>query len=170
MLLFGLGTVPLMLMVGTVLNLVKGKGKVFINKLSSILILFLSLIMFNRGLLALNIDLFEGLNNYDDFVVADIIDNYQVVSFDLTYDNYQNIIVQKDIPVKIIINVDKKYLTGCNNEINIDNFNIKQELKIGSNIIEFLPTKTGNITYTCWMDMIKNTIKVVDNIDDYKEN
>lgn len=170
MLLFGLGTVPLMLMVGTVLNLVNGKGKVFINKLSSILILFLSLIMFNRGLLALNIDLFEGLNNYDDFVVADIIDNYQVISFDLTYDNYQNIIVQKDIPVKIIINVDKKYLTGCNNEINIDNFNIKQELKIGPNIIEFLPTKTGNITYTCWMDMIKNTIKVVDNIEDYKEN
>ena len=63
----------------------------------------------------------------------------------------------------MIINVSEKYLTWCNNEIIINEYGIKQELEVGENIIEFTPTKKGNITYTCWMNMIKNTIKVVDN-------
>ena len=62
----------------------------------------------------------------------------------------------------MIINVDKKYLTGCNNEIVIDEFNIKQELVEGINVIEFTPIKEEVVTYTCWMSMIKNTIKVID--------
>lgn len=34
----------------------------------------------------------------------------------------------------------------------------------GSNVIEFTPKDEGTISYTCWMDMIKNNIKVIDNI------
>ena len=79
-----------------------------------------------------------------------------------------HIILQKDIPVKMVIHVDKKYLTGCNNEIIINEFNIKQELKEGDNIIEFTPKEEATITYTCWMNMIKNTIKVIDDKDYFK--
>ena len=43
------------------------------------------------------------------------------------------------------LGVDKKYLTGCNNEIIINEFGIKQELKVGENIIEFTPTKEETI-------------------------
>lgn len=119
--------------------------------------------MLNRGLLSLNIDVLKIFNNYDNFIVATIKNGYQVIEIDLSYDNYENIIVKKDIPVKMIINVSEKYLTGCNNEIIINEYGIKKELEVGENIIEFTPTKKGNITYTCWMNMIKNTIKVVDN-------
>lgn len=35
--------------------------------------------------------------------------------------------------------------------------------KVGKNIIEFTPKKKGTYTYTCWMNMIKNNIKVIDN-------
>ena len=65
----------------------------------------------------------------------------------------------------MIINVSKEYLTGCNNEIIINTYDVKQKLVEGENIIEFTPTKTGIITYTCWMNMIKNNIKIVDNIN-----
>lgn len=68
----------------------------------------------------------------------------------------------------MIINVDKRYLTGCNNELIIEEFGIKQELKVGENIIEFTPTKEKTITYTCWMNMIKNTIKVIDDEEYFK--
>ena len=69
---------------------------------------------------------------------------------------------------KMIINVEKKYLTGCNNKLIIEEFGIKQELKVGQNIIEFTPTKEETITYTCWMNMIKNTIKVIDDEEYFK--
>lgn len=168
MFLFGLGTVPLMLFTGVILNMVKGKGKIIINKVSSVLILLLSIVMLNRGLLSLNIDVLKILNNYDNFTASILKDDYQVVEFDLSYDDYEDIILQKNIPVKMIINVDKKYLTGCNNELIIEEFGIKYELKVGENIIEFTPTKEETITYTCWMYMIKNTIKVIDDEEYFK--
>lgn len=78
--------------------------------------------------------------------------------------SYEDIILQKNVPVKMIIHVDKKYLTGCNNEFIIKEFNIQQKLEVGDNIIAFTPTKTGVYTYSCWMNMIKNNIKVIDDI------
>ncbi len=168
MFLFGMGTVPLLLCTGVLLNLVKGKGKILINKIASILILLLSLIMLNRALLTFNIDIFKSFHDYGSFTASKIENGIQVVEFDLSYDNYQDILLQKDIPVKMIIHVDKKNLTGCNNEIIINEFNIKQELKEGDNIIEFTPKEEATITYTCWMNMIKNTIKVIDDKDYFK--
>lgn len=160
MFLFSLGTVPLMLMVGIVFNLVKGKQKILLNKIAVTLILVLSLTMVNRGLLTLNVDLFK-VNDNNNYVEANIEGNYQVIEMDLTYDNYQDIVVKKDVPVKMIIHVDKKYLTGCNNELIINEFNISKKLDVGDNIIEFTPDKMGIFTYTCWMRMIKNNIKVI---------
>ena len=157
MLIFGLGTLPLMLVSYTVFQFFHGKRKILVNKLAYILIFILSIMMFNRGLSMLDINLFYVDSNY---LTAAIIDNYQVVEFDLDYDHYQDIKVKKDIPVKMIIHVDKNKLTGCNNEILISKFNIKKKLEVGENIIYFTPDKKENITYTCWMNMIKNTIKV----------
>lgn len=168
MFLFGIGTVPLMLFTGIILNVMKDRRKIIMNKVASVLILLLSIAMLNRGLLSLNIDIFKIFNNYEKFTVPEFIDNYQVIEFDLSYDDYEDIVVQKDIPVKMIINVDKKYLTGCNNEIIIDDFGIKQELKEGENLIEFTPNKEETIVYTCWMNMIKNTIKVIDDEEYFK--
>ena len=157
MLIFGLGTLPLMLVSYTVFQFFHGKRKILVNKLASILIFILSIMMFNRGLSMLDINLFYVDSNY---LTATIVDNYQVVEFDLDYDHYQDIKVKKDIPVKMIIHVDKNKLTGCNNEILISKFNIKKKLEVGENIIYFTPDKKENITYTCWMNMIMNTIKV----------
>ena len=163
MFLFGLGTVSLMLLTGVVFSSMKGKTKILINKIASVLIFVLAIIMLNRGLLSLNIDLFKN-NNYKDYVKTTIKDGYQEIEFDLDYDNYKDIIVQKDIPVRIIINASKDKLTGCNNELIINKYNIKKKLEFGSNVIEFTPKDEGIISYTCWMDMIKNNIKVIDNI------
>lgn len=168
MFLFCLGTMPLMLSIGLLFNSLKGKWKVLTNKIASVLILILSLVMFNRGLLSLNIDLFKN-NIYDDYAIASIENNMQIIEFNLSYNNYQDIIVEKDIPVKIIIHVDEAKLTGCNNEIIMRDFNIEKELKVGENTIEFVPREVGTYTYTCWMNMIKNYIKVVENLEKYKK-
>lgn len=163
MLLFGLGTMPLMLLTGVIFTNLKTKNKILINNIASVLILVLSIFMLNRGLVALNINIpaFEGNTQY---LTPNIIDDTQVVEFDLSYNGYQNIKVEVDKPVKMIIHVDKKYLTGCNNSLTIPEYNINQELKVGDNIIEFYPTKEGTFIYTCWMNMLKNNIKVVNKL------
>jgi sulfite exporter TauE/SafE len=166
MFLFSMGTVPLMLSAGVIFNLFKGKKRIIINKIAAILILVLSLSMLNRGLSTLGLNM--SFNNYQEYTPAVIYEDYQIITFDLSYDNYQDIIIKKDIPVKMIINVDEKYLTGCNEEIYINEYGIKQKLKVGENIITFTPTKTGTFTYNCWMNMIKNKIKVVDSDDYFK--
>ncbi|MBR1718660.1 MAG: sulfite exporter TauE/SafE family protein [Bacilli bacterium] len=168
MFLFSLGTVPLMLSIGIIYNLIKGKRKILLNKIASILILILSIVMLNRGLLTLNIDITKPFNNYDNYKSSKLNDNYQIVEFDLSYNSYEDIIVQKGIPVKMIIHVDEKYLTGCNNELEIKDFNIVKKLKSGENIIEFTPNNVDTYTYTCWMNMIKNNIKVIDDINYFK--
>lgn len=158
MFMFCLGTIPLMLTMGLVLNLVKGKTKIILNKIAISLMFVLAVIMLNRGLTGLGISLPK--KDYNSFLTAKVNDEYQIVDFNLTYDNYADIIVKKDMPVKMIIHVDENYLTGCNNEIVISEFNVKNKLTVGENIIYFTPDKEGSYTITCWMNMLKNTILV----------
>lgn len=57
MFLFCLGTIPLMLLFGSFINFAKGKTRVVINKIASVLILILSLAMLNRALIGFGINI-----------------------------------------------------------------------------------------------------------------
>ena len=46
---------------------------------------------------------------------------------------------------------------------------IDKKLDVGTNEIEFTPQEEGEYIYSCWMNMIKNKIKVIDNKDYFKE-
>ena len=163
MFLFGMGTVPLMLFTGVIFTSMKGKTKIMINKIASVLIMVLSIVMLNRGFVSLDINIFKS-DNYSDYTKAVIKDGYQEVEFDLDYDNYEDIIVMKGIRVRMIINVGSDKLTGCNNEIVINKYGIKKKLEVGVNVIEFTPNDEEDIVYTCWMNMIKNNIKVINDM------
>ena len=164
MFLFCLGTIPLMFCVGFILNVVKGKTKILLNKIASVLILILSIGMLFRGVNSLGI-VIGSTNNYRDYTASVIYDNYQEVGIDLDYANYDDIIVQKNVPVRLVINADKGHLIGCNNEIKIKEYGIIQKLEVGENVIEFTPTEEGVYTFNCWMNMITNKIKVIDDVD-----
>lgn len=166
---FSLGTIPLMLAVGVLVNLFKGKVKVVIQKISLVLILILSLLMINRALLGLGIDITKSFSSSSSYTKSKFVEDYQYIEFDLSYSEYQDIIIQENIPVKMVINVDKKYLTGCNNKIIIKEYGIEKTLEAGENIITFTPTKKGEFNYGCFMNMIKNKIKVIDDKDYFIE-
>ncbi len=163
MLLFCLGTVPLMLGVGVIFNVVDGRKRIILNKIASVLILLLSIAMLFRGLSILGINYNALFNDYGNYTASTIYKDYQEVKINLSYGSYDDIIVQKGMKVRLIINASGKYLTGCNNVVMIDEFNIKKELKEGENIIEFTPDKVGTYFINCWMNMISNNIKVIDN-------
>ena len=163
MFLFCLGTIPLMLGVGVIFNIVKGRKRIILNKIASILILLLSIVMLFRGLSTLGINYNTLFNDYGNYTASTIYKDYQEVKINLSYGSYDDIIVQKGMKVRLIINAPKKYLTGCNNVVMINEFNIKKELKEGENVIEFTPDKVGTYSMNCWMSMITNNIKVIDN-------
>lgn len=169
MFLFCLGTIPLMLVFGGFANVCKGKAKIILNKIASVLILILSFVMLERALTGFGIDFEINKNAYSEYQKSIIKENYQYVEFDLDYGNFADIIVQKNIPLKMIINADKKHLNGCNNEIIINEYGINKKIEIGKNEIEFMPTNEGDYLYCCWMNMIKNKIKVIDDEEFFKE-
>ena len=169
MFLFCLGTIPLMLFIGVISNYLNKNNRKIMSKISTVLILLLSIIMFNRGLVVIGIDVTNIFKpDYDKYLKSEIIDDYQEVEVDISYKGYEDFIVQKGIPVKLIVNVYTNSLTGCNNEIKINGFNISKELEVGKNIIRFTPNKKGTYTYGCWMGMLKNKIIVVDDINLFK--
>lgn len=160
MLLFGLGTMPLMLGFGMLQNLF-GKHKAAIQRVMSAFIILLAFSMTVRNLSALGIDLSMSGNELEDYIASEIDEqnNIQTVKIDLTYSSYADIAVKKDIPVRFVI-YGNGQLTGCNNGVICEELGFDAKLSNGENIIEFIPDEVGIYTYSCWMNMIKNTIYV----------
>lgn len=98
---------------------------------------------------------------------ADVDNNVQEIVTQLEPSSYPTFVVQKGVPVKWTMVADSKNLNSCNNEIIIPSLNISKPLKVGDNVIEFTPTETGVIPYSCWMGMINSAIVVVDDINNY---
>lgn len=74
----------------------------------------------------------------------------------------KNMYVQKDMPVKLII--EGNQINSCNNGVVLPSLNIEKTIKSGDNVIEITP-KDEDIDFSCWMGMIKGVIKVTDSID-----
>ena len=177
MLVFSLGTVPLMFGFGTLSSFLSSKYTRQILKVSAVLVIFLGMIMLNRGFNMSGINAIAAVEskNISSQNIAEIEGNVQVVTTTLDDGSYKPIIVQKGIPVKWTIKATEAGLNGCNNPVTIPKYNIQKELAVGDNLIEFTPQAEGDITYTCWMGMVSSNIKVVADLDklsaqDMKQN
>jgi hypothetical protein len=85
----------------------------------------------------------------------------QTISTTFSSRRYVPITVQVGIPIKWTISVEPGNLNGCNGAMVIRKFGIRKRLQVGDTVVEFTPTETGNIDYSCWMGMIRSTITVV---------
>ncbi len=169
MLLFSLGTVPLMFGLGALSTFLSRKFTAKMMTVSAVLVVVLGISMFSSGMSLSGISLSNiiggagsGARNEN---IAKVTDNVQVVTTKLSSGSYEPITVQKGIPVRWIIKAEKKDINGCNNEIIIPEFNIDKKLMARDNIIEFTPTESGTFPYSCWMGMIRSRITVVDDIE-----
>ena len=166
MLMFGLGTLPVMLGVSFFQNFF-AKKKEILQKILAAFILLLGLSMALRGLTGLG---FSGLSgglslseeSLKNWKVADVASDgkTQKVEISLSYDGYENFAVKKGIPVTLIIDAEEDYITGCNNRVISQDFNFDKTLTAGKNEITFFPEEQGTYIYTCWMYMLKNKIYV----------
>jgi len=170
MLAFSLGTVPLLFAFGALGSLLSSKFSKNMIKASAMLVIVLGFVMVTRGVaftgFSMNSFAAQSSSNSssDSQNTAVVNNNVQEIKSTLESGQYPAITVQAGVPVKWTITADAKNLNGCNNQIVIPQYNVKQKLVVGENVILFTPTKAGTFGYSCWMGMIRSNITVVDDL------
>lgn len=157
MFVFGLATVPLMVVFSNMSIVIGNKHAKNIKRASALMVIFMSVGVFMQA-----ITLPQPLNDQQEFAFAEIIDGYQVVN--ITVDPYykiDDVQVQKDIPVKLMIHV--KSLSGCTANIQVPGYKVNTDLSVGQvHELTFTPNKAENLKITCWMSMINTYLTVVE--------
>ena len=70
--------------------------------------------------------------------------------------------MQKGVPVHWDIYAEEKSINGCNYQIICQELGLEYEFHEGVNTIEFTPEGAGDISYSCWMEMIYGKIHVTE--------
>jgi len=184
LLLFGLGTFPLMLAFGSLASALPRRYAFTLVRAGSVLILFFGLVTLGRalglagimlpqiasapvspGIVVSRPDLLvSGGREAQGQAKATVRGNYQTVTTEMGASRYVPFTVQKGIPVRWTIRVSEKDLNGCNNAIVVPALGLKVKLKPGDTVVEFTPDKEGTLAYSCWMGMIRSKITVVSDL------
>lgn len=161
MFLFSLGTVPLMLGLGSIVSALGRKFARAVMNIGAILVVVLGLAMLSQGVSLSGIQL-PKQQSASSSEEAEIVDDVQIVHSTLSPGSYPDITVQAGIPVKWIIDAPAGSINGCNHKMILSEYGIEYTFEEGENVIEFTPTEAGAYGYTCWMGMIRGNIYVTD--------
>lgn len=170
MLLFSLGTVPLMFGLGALSSILTKKFTKRMMTVSAALVVILGVFMFNNGMalsgyaLPLTSNNLSNSNGSVNGATAQIVDGVQLVTTQLSSRGYEPITVQAGIPVEWNIQAEAGDINGCNNRVIVPEYNIEKKLEPGDNIIKFTPTESGTVPFSCWMGMIRSEIYVYDDL------
>lgn len=170
MFMFSMGTVPLMFGLGAVSTVLGKRFSQKVMMVGGVLVVVLGMSMFSQGSrlagmqppnLLLNL-INSRSDNQEVNQQVTIKDGVQIVKSTLSSGRYPNIHVQANIPVRWVIDAPKGSINGCNNRMLIRDFGIEYSFQTGENVIEFTPTSSGKISYSCWMGMIRGSIYVTE--------
>ncbi len=167
MLMFSLGTVPLMLGLGSMVSVLGKRYTRVVVQIGSILVVVLGIAMLSQGMgmSGLNLDRTHQIADVTEdsnMAVVSESGDMQYVKSDLDFGSYPEITVYTGIPVKWIINVPDEVINGCNYKMVLKTYGITHEFTAGENVIEFTPEEPGTVEYTCWMGMIYGKINIID--------
>lgn len=169
---FAIGTTPGLLGIGGLTASVKGTFARRFFKGAGILVIILAVINISNGLnlsgLTTKLDgLFQGNDTVGVVLGNDpnvkIIDGVQVVSMTQNANGYtpNNFTIKQNMPVKWVINSTDS--NTCAASLVSQQIGVRKSLSSGQNIIEFTPTKTGKISFSCSMGMYRGAFNVVAN-------
>ncbi len=164
MLVFALGTLPLMLGLGALSAALAKKHLHNMMTAGAVLVAVLGLSMFSQGLSLSGVAMPLLTADASDSTGAGTVmkDGVQFVESTLAPGRYPNITVEAGTPVKWVITAPQGSINGCNNRFNIPAYDITHQFQPGENVISFTPDKAGVYQYSCWMGMIRGRITVVE--------
>jgi len=154
LLLFALGTGPVLFGLGVATTRFKNMNTVVLQKAIGFIVLFFAFYTLSSGLAIKGIDInfWSGKE-----AVSSVVNtaNAQEISMTVDYSGYTPSVfkLKKGVPVKWIIDGTKA--SGCTSEVIVPDLGIRESLKPGNNIIEFTPQKAGTINFSCWMGMVR---------------
>ena len=160
MLVFSLGTVPLMFGFGLVSSKLNRKYSRVMQTVFAMLIFIMGLNMLGNGFALSGVSL--PRRNTSAVIQAMQQEETQTLRTEIDYGSYPSVRVKAGTPVDWIIFVPEGKLNGCNGEILIPAYEVDVVLREGENRIAFLPEEVGIVPYSCWMGMIRGTIEVTD--------
>ncbi len=168
MFLFALGTLPGIISIGGLTSLIKGSFARWFFKFAGVVVISLALFNIANGsslagfsLPSLVSSSSGGFSAYNG--AAAVMENgKQVVMMEQSATGYfpPQFTVKKGTPVLWKITSTSQYT--CAAFIVLRQMGIAQPLKLGENIIEFTPTQTGQMRFTCSMGMYSGTFNVID--------
>lgn len=154
LLLFAVGTSPVLFSLGVATTRFKNRNTVVLQKAIGFVVLFFAFYTLSSGLAIKGIDInfWSGQT-----AVSSVVNtaNIQVINMTVDYRGYtpSAFKLKKGVPVKWIIDGTKA--SGCTNEIIVPDLGIEKSLVSGKNIIEFTPEKSGTINFSCGMGMVR---------------
>ena len=162
MMVFALGTVPLLMMINLVLNIRKFQIYHYFLKVMGVLIFFVGLTYFSNFLNLFGLNYFDRffLKNNEEKVNVKVVSGKQIIEMTVDFSGYSpNVfLVKKDMPVKWVIY--GKNVLGCQGYFVVPLLGISQALKEGENIFEFDPKDFSEIPFSCGMGMFRGRIVI----------
>lgn len=163
---FAIGTAPGLLGIGGLTSIIKGVFRNIFFKTAGIIVLLLAIFNISNGW---NLTGFDPsgvlktvfiINSPEKENFAKIQNGVQIVEMTQDGSGYHpnNFTIKKGVPVRWIINSLDAY--NCASSLVVPKFNIRKKLNTGENIIEFTPTQTGAIKFSCSMGMYSGIFNV----------
>ncbi|MHC1787716.1 MAG: sulfite exporter TauE/SafE family protein [Christensenellales bacterium] len=186
MLLFSLGTVPLMFALGALSSVLSKRFTHRVMTAGAALVVILGISMFSQGWILSGLSSISfgaaagrkalavptqaaapaaspaGSSEVEAAAVPAAGEAFQIVNSTLTSRAYPAISVLAGKPVKWTINAPEGSINGCNQMMVIPEYGLEHTFQYGPNVIQFTPEKAGTFTYSCWMGMITSTITVLE--------
>jgi sulfite exporter TauE/SafE/copper chaperone CopZ len=173
--LFALGTAPGLLSIGGLTAVVRGSFKAGFFKVAGLAVIFFALFNLHNGYTLANLGSAAFGNSFNlptttttgDPATANTDPNVtlengvQVVHMTETSTGYtpNNFTIKSGVPVKWVINAQAPY--SCASVILLPKLKIQKFLAAGENIVEFTPTETGQLPFSCSMGMYTGVFNVV---------
>ena len=162
MLAFSLGTVPLMLGLGSLVSLLGQRFRRAVTVGGAVLVAVMGLSMLSQGAALAGMLPAAAQPGVQAQAEAGV----QVVRSTLLPNSYPSITVQAGVSVRWEIDAPSGSINGCNNRLIIPALGMEYTFHTGKNVITFTPEQSGTLPYTCWMGMIRGVITV----EDYPES
>lgn len=159
---FALGTAPAILFIGSLRGLLKNTVYQYFMKVVAVGVLILGLYYASNFLSIYGIGVSNRSNGANKTYESNVVDGQQIINMDVVSGGYSpsQFTIKKGIPVRWVIN--GKNVFGCQGYFIVPGLNISRSLNEGRNIIEFTPTQTGIINFSCGMGMYRGQITIID--------
>lgn len=167
MLLFAAGTTPVLFLLGSGAAWIKKSRSFVFQRALGMMIIIFSIYTFNTGWIIKDLPasrqksaiVSQPENNHPD-KIEEKTTQTQTVTMAVTTKGFEprSIPLKKDVPVKWIINGEN--ITSCTNEIVVPSLEISKTIQKGINVLEFTPTTSGKIAFSCWMGMVRGEFVV----------